>query len=43
VFGTLAPFRVRIGRYDKRTQADSAAQKLNAKKIASFVTEAEPQ
>ena len=43
VFGTLAPFRVRIGRYDKRAQADSAAQKLNAKKIASFVTEAEPQ
>ena len=43
VFGAIAPFRVRIGRYATRSQADSAAQKLNAKKITSFVTEAEPQ
>ena len=42
-FGTIAPFRVRIGRYDTRAKAESAAEKLNAKKITGFVTEAESQ
>jgi cell division protein FtsN len=43
VFGTTPPFRVRVGRYDKHSQADAEANKLNAKKIAAFVTDAEPQ
>ena len=43
VYGEIAPFRVRIGRYPTHAKADSAAQKLNAKKITGFVTEAEPQ
>jgi cell division protein FtsN len=43
VYGTAAPFRVRVGRYDKHSQADAEASKLNAKKIAAFVTDAEPQ
>lgn len=43
VYGTNAPFRVRVGRYDKQSQANAEADKLNAKKIAAFVTEAEPQ
>jgi tetratricopeptide (TPR) repeat protein len=43
VYGTSAPFRVRVGRYDKHAQADAEANKLNAKKIAAFVTDAEPQ
>ena len=42
-FGTIAPFRVRIGRYDTRAKAQSAAEKLNANKITGFVTEAESQ
>jgi cell division protein FtsN len=42
-FGTIAPFRVRVGRYDTRAKAESASQKMNAKKITGFVTEAEPQ
>jgi cell division protein FtsN len=43
VYGAAAPFRVRVGRYDKHSQADAEANKLNAKKIAAFVTDAEPQ
>jgi cell division protein FtsN len=43
VYGAAAPFRVRVGRYDKHSQADAEASKLNAKKIAAFVTDAEPQ
>lgn len=43
VFGEIAPFRVRVGRYDTKAKAEGAAQKLNAKKITGFVTEAEPQ
>jgi len=42
-YGTIAPFRVRIGRYDTRAKAESAAEKMNAKKITGFVTEAESQ
>lgn len=42
-FGTIAPFRVRVGRYETRAKAESAAEKLNGKKITGFVTEAEPQ
>ncbi len=43
VFGTIAPYRVRIGRYDTRADAERASEKLNAKKITCFVTEAEAQ
>jgi len=42
-YGTIAPFRVRIGRYDTRAKAESAAEKMNTKKITGFVTEAESQ
>jgi cell division septation protein DedD len=42
-YGTIAPFRVRIGRYDTRAKAESAVEKMNAKKITGFVTEAESQ
>ena len=43
VFGENAPFRVRVGRYATRSEAEKAASKLNAKKITAFATEAEPQ
>ena len=43
VFGTIAPYRVRIGRFDTRAQAEKESDRLNAKKITGFVTEAEPQ
>src|SRR5262249_42810151 len=42
-YGTIAAFRVRVGRYDTRAKAESAAEKMNAKKITGFVTEAESQ
>lgn len=43
VYGTIAPYRVRIGRFDTRAQAEKESERLNAKKITCFVTEAEPQ
>jgi cell division protein FtsN len=43
VFGTVKPFRVRVGYYDTRAQADAEAQKLKAKQIAVYVTETEPR
>ena len=43
VVGTSAPYRVRVGRYGTRAQADAAAQRLKAKKLSVYVTEAEPQ
>jgi cell division protein FtsN len=41
IVGSAKPFRVRVGRYDTRAQADSAAQRLKAKQISVYVTEAE--
>jgi cell division protein FtsN len=41
VFGAAKPFRVRVGFYDSRAQAEAEAQKLKAKQIAVYVTEAE--
>lgn len=41
VVGTAKPYRVRVGFYDTRAQADAAAAKLKAKQIAVYVTEAE--
>jgi hypothetical protein len=34
---------VRVGRYGTHAEADAAAQRLKAKKISVYVTEAEPQ
>jgi cell division protein FtsN len=42
VWGTQAPFRVRIGRYPTWSDANAAHKELAAKQIESFVTEAEP-
>jgi cell division septation protein DedD len=41
VWGTAAPFRVRVGRYPTRTAAESAAADLKSKQITGFVTDAE--
>ncbi|MDQ2765723.1 MAG: SPOR domain-containing protein [Gemmatimonadota bacterium] len=43
IYGTAKPFRVRVGYYDTRAQADAAAQQMKAKQIAVYVTEAEPR
>lgn len=43
IVGSAAPYRVRVGRYDTRAQADAAAQRLKAKQISVYVTEAEPR
>lgn len=43
IAGTTKPFRVRVGRYDTRAQAETAAKVLKAKQIAVYVTEAEPR
>jgi cell division protein FtsN len=42
VFGTAAPFRVRVGRYATEAAADSAERVLKAKGMEGFVTAAEP-
>jgi hypothetical protein len=39
VVGTSKPFRVRVGRYETRTAATAALNKLKAQKIEAFVTE----
>jgi cell division protein FtsN len=43
VWGTAAPYRVRIGRYDTRVAAAAEAEALKAKQISGFVVEAEPR
>lgn len=43
VVGAVKPYRVRVGFYDSRAQADAEAQKLKAKQIAVYVTETEPR
>jgi cell division protein FtsN len=42
VWGTAAPFRVRIGRYPTQAAAESAAADLKSKQITGFITDAEP-
>jgi cell division septation protein DedD len=42
VWGTSAPFRVRVGRYPTHAAAESAATDLKSKQIEGFVTDAEP-
>jgi hypothetical protein len=37
--GTAKPFRVRVGQYESRTDANATAAKLKAKKFATLVTE----
>jgi len=41
VFGTRAPFRVRIGRYPTQSQANAVMRSLKAKQIDGFVVKAE--
>jgi cell division septation protein DedD len=41
IYGSSAPFRVRVGRFTTETQADSAAGSLKRKGITGFVTPAE--
>jgi cell division protein FtsN len=43
VTGSAKPYRVRVGFYDTRAQAEAAAQRLKAKQISVYVTEAEPR
>lgn len=42
VFGTAAPFRVRVGRYTTEAAADTVERALKAKGMDGFVTAAEP-
>ena len=42
VWGTTAPFRVRVGRYPTHAAAESAAADLKSKQITGFITDAEP-
>jgi len=41
VVGTAKPFRVRVGRYATRAEADAAARAMRAKKLTAYVTSAE--
>ncbi|HEX6807083.1 MAG TPA: SPOR domain-containing protein [Gemmatimonadaceae bacterium] len=41
VVGTAKPFRVRVGRYATRADADAAARAMRAKKLTAYVTSAE--
>ncbi len=41
IYGSGAPFRIRVGRFSSETQADSAARSLKSKGITGFVTPAE--
>jgi len=41
IFGASAPFRVRVGRFAREAQADSAAHSLKGKGITGFVTAGE--
>ena len=40
VDGTIAPFRVRIGKYDTQAQANAVQRSLKAKQITGFVVQA---
>ena len=41
VVGTAKPFRVRVGRYATRAEAEAAARALRARKLSAYVTSAE--
>lgn len=41
VVGNAKPFRVRVGRYATRADADAAAKEMRAKKFTAYVTSAE--
>lgn len=43
VVGSAKPFRVRVGRYATREEANAAAAHMRASKISVYVTEAEPR
>jgi cell division protein FtsN len=42
VWGTAAPYRVRIGRYATRGDAERELSELKSKQIVGFVADAEP-
>ena len=43
IVGSAKPYRVRVGRYESRAEAERAAAQMKSKKIAAFVTETEPR
>jgi cell division protein FtsN len=43
VVGTTKPFRVRVGFYVTRAEADAEVQRMRARHMTAFVTEAEPR
>ena len=43
VWGTKAPFRVRVGRYATREEADAALARMKGSRLNGMVVEAEPQ
>ena len=43
VWGTVAPFRVRVGRYATREEADAALARMKQSRLNGIVVEAEPQ
>jgi len=43
VDGTVAPFRVRIGKYATQAQASAVQRSLKAKQITGFVVQADTQ
>jgi len=43
VWGTKAPFRVRVGRYPTREDAEAALVRMKAARVNGIVVEAEPQ
>ena len=43
VFGGKAPFRVRVGRYATREEADAALERMKASRLKGVIVEAEPR
>jgi cell division protein FtsN len=43
IVGTVKPFRVRVGRFGSRSEAEAVAKSLRAKQLPVYVTEAEPR
>lgn len=43
VVGTTKPFRVRVGFYATRAEADAELQRMRARHMSAYVTEAEPR
>ena len=43
IVGVTKPYRVRVGRFGSRSEAEAVAKSLRAKDITVYVTEAEPR